>query len=1441
MAAAALVAPAHASLADVARGLAPAQGPVTVTYPGGDVVVSMDDAGADPATVMQAYSTLLPASLGIASNSSLSDLIQALYQKMSGATPGLSAPPAFSGGSVSVSGSTITIDVPAADVPVGSSTLPGALAGFIGALIGAIAAVVVFTICVGALGAAGFAATGPAAAFWVTPLCSAISWFFWSFVGLIINDVLGGTPLDTDQWTKILVYSFTNSVLGLFYPFVSAWIVTRAAPLFASIGTAVKNAISGLRSWFGAETPAVAAAAAAPLADAGAAAPAELPAVAAQAGLASVAGSGTVTSGISGDCMDAYGSSGDASNGQIAAINVCNGNPAQNWTIWSNDNMTVWGLCLDTADEGTAVGTLVQLWTCDGAASQVWRQVGDSLVNPNSGLCLDDPNATNVNGTQLRIWTCNGSAAQQWNLPSSNQRPSNGSSCDLYAFYGTPCVAAYSTVRALYSNYGGPLYEVQRASDGTTANIGLLSPGWYVDAGQQDSFCAGTTCTITKLFDQSPQGNNLTIAADDQGASATALPVTIHGNKAYGVFITPGTGYRNNSTRGIAVNGQPEGMYMVASGTHVNAGCCFDFGNVETNRNDNGAGHMDAVNLTTACLFPPCTGSGPWVQADLENGQFMGNGPNPNNLGNSTPFVTAMLKNDGQTTFALKGADATTGFLSQWYEGPLPAGYAPMHQEGAIVMGTGGDNSHAGVGSFFEGVMTAGYPSPAADDAVQANIVPAGYAGNSGGPPGGGGLAPPAGTITMPGGKCVDVQGNNNGGNLAPVQVWDCLPDAVDQHWTHNADLTLETLGRCLSISTAVGVAGSGQGAPGEHTTLWDCNGSGVEKWLQQPDGTLRNPPSGLCLDDPAGNTANGWQLQVQPCVPGDQAQQFAVNGGNTIIHIASGKCVDVQGDDVGSNLTPAQVWDCLPNAADQHWIYDPGSQTLKTLGRCLGISVAIGVGGSGTASPGNHTVLFDCNGSGVEKWVQQPDGTLINPPSGLCLYGQSANGYQLQSVPCNPTDPNQQLFAYDGGGSSGGGGLGTITLPGGKCADVLGDETGTDGTPVDVWDCLPGAADQRWTHNADGSLEAIGRCLSVSVAPGVAGTGLASDGDHITLWTCNGSGVEKWMQQPDGTLINPPSGLCLDDPAGNTANGWQLQVSRCMGGDPTEQFAVNGGNPITDLASGKCIDVQGNDNGINGAPVQLWDCLPGAADQHWVYNPSSQTLKTLGRCLTVSVASGVGGTGTAAPGNHTVLWDCNGSGVEKWVPRPDGTLMNPPSGLCLDDPGGNTANGWQLQAWQCINGDPNQQFAVYDPGVVFVNPVSGKCVDVVGDDNGGNGTPVDLWDCQPTAADQHWIHTSAAELETLGRCLSVSTAQGVGGTGQGVPGNRVVLWDCNGSSAEVWAQRADGTWVNPDSRLCLDDPGGSTSNGTQLQVWTCPAPEPGSTGKPNQVFAFRP
>jgi len=311
----------------------------------------------------------------------------------------------------------------------------------------------------------------------------------------------------------------------------------------------------------------------------------------------------------------------------------------------------------------------------------------------------------------------------------SAQAQSSGP-CDIYASASTACVAAFSTTRALYSSYTGSLYQVTRQSDNTTTNIGVLSDG-YANAATQDTFCAGTVCTITEIYDQSSNHNNLTIAPPggetsgpgpggyDLPAFATALPITAGGHKVYGVYFQSGMGYRNDATTGIAVNGQPEGVYMVSSGIHLNGGCCFDFGNAETSNDDDGDGRMDAINII--CTTNPCT---PIAGLDMENGIY-GQLAVPGGI----PFVTAMGSNDGQNYYAIYQGNAQSGSLTTTGSTALPSGYSPMKQEGAIILGIGGDNSQSTIGSFFEGVMTAGAPSGTTMNSVQANIVSVGYAG----------------------------------------------------------------------------------------------------------------------------------------------------------------------------------------------------------------------------------------------------------------------------------------------------------------------------------------------------------------------------------------------------------------------------------------------------------------------------------------------------------------------------------------------------------------------------------------------------------------------------------------------------------------------------------------------------------------------------------------
>ena len=313
--------------------------------------------------------------------------------------------------------------------------------------------------------------------------------------------------------------------------------------------------------------------------------------------------------------------------------------------------------------------------------------------------------------------------------------PSGTGVCDIFSSGGTPCVAAHSTVRALYGAYGGSLYQVTRASDQTTKDVGVLSAGGFADSATQDAFCAGTTCKISIIYDQSGKNNHLKQGPPgqrketvDTEAEATALPLKISGHTVYGVHLPVGYGYRVDKTTGVATGDQPETEYMVTSGTFFNGSCCFDYGNAETNNTDDGAGTMEAVYFGNYTHQGKGAGNGPWVMADMENGVFAGPSFAANAMDTplTSAYVTAMVIGRSGT-FALRGGNAQMGPLATMYDGARPTGYNPMKKQGAIILGIGGDNTADAEGNFFEGVLTSGAAATATTNAVQANIVAAGY------------------------------------------------------------------------------------------------------------------------------------------------------------------------------------------------------------------------------------------------------------------------------------------------------------------------------------------------------------------------------------------------------------------------------------------------------------------------------------------------------------------------------------------------------------------------------------------------------------------------------------------------------------------------------------------------------------------------------------------
>jgi len=438
--------------------------------------------------------------------------------------------------------------------------------------------------------------------------------------------------------------------------------------------------------------------------------------------------------------------------------------------------------------------------------------------------------------------------------------------CDIYAAGGTPCIAAHSTTRALFGSYNGPLYQVQRSSDHAFADIGVLAAGGVANAAAQDSFCGSASCTITKIYDQSANHNDMPISwggfwpgpganGADIGADAKALPITVGGQKAYGVRVNQGVGYRVDHARGAPTGAQPEGIYMITSSNLVDQWCCFDYGSGENTHTDTGNATMNAIEWGTACWFGNCVGTGPWVEADLENGMYhTGSGSNkdPNNQGVHFPFVSAWEKNNGTSNFTLKYGNANSGGLTTPYSGPLPNGYSPMKTDSSLLLGTGGDNSVTGVGEFFEGAITAGFPSDATENAVQANITAAGY-----GPPGGGSQSNVE-VVGAQSNRCLDVP-NASTTNGTQLQLFDCQGGS-GQRWTYTSGKQLTVFGnKCLDAS--------GRGTTnGTAVIIWDCNGQTNQQWNLNSNGSITGVQSGLCVDANGAATGNGTKIILWSC-----------------------------------------------------------------------------------------------------------------------------------------------------------------------------------------------------------------------------------------------------------------------------------------------------------------------------------------------------------------------------------------------------------------------------------------------------------------------------------------------------------------------------------------------------------------------------------------------
>jgi hypothetical protein len=152
------------------------------------------------------------------------------------------------------------------------------------------------------------------------------------------------------------------------------------------------------------------------------------------------AATGTIT-GLAGKCLDVAAAG--TADGTAVQLYDCNGTSAQQWSVESDGTIRALGKCLDVTGNSTADGAKAQLWTCTGGANQKWTvTAAHDIVNPQANKCLDVSDNNSANGTRIQIWSCGGGANQKWNAPGSGGT--------------TPPAGSMAVAPYLYNGWGSP-------------------------------------------------------------------------------------------------------------------------------------------------------------------------------------------------------------------------------------------------------------------------------------------------------------------------------------------------------------------------------------------------------------------------------------------------------------------------------------------------------------------------------------------------------------------------------------------------------------------------------------------------------------------------------------------------------------------------------------------------------------------------------------------------------------------------------------------------------------------------------------------------------------------------------------------------------------------------------------------------------------------------
>ncbi|TRM61545.1 ricin B lectin domain-containing protein [Schizophyllum amplum] len=265
------------------------------------------------------------------------------------------------------------------------------------------------------------------------------------------------------------------------------------------------------------------------------------------------------------------------------------------------------------------------------------------------------------------------------------------------------------------------------------------------------------------------------------------------------------------------------------------------------------------------------------------------------------------------------------------------------------------------------------------------------------------------------------------------------------------------------------------------------------------------------------------------------------------------------------------------------------------------------------------------------------------------------------------------------------------------------------------------------------------------------------------------------------------------------------------------------------------CLGAAGS---ANGALVDIFDCsTKNTNTPSWVLDNTTKRFQLNGTMMCLDAGN------NPANGVTMKIWQCyDGLNQQLWSYDNNEHFSVGNGAQALDLRDGYVADGANTQTWAYSADNTNQRWSITSTGGSTTTPTTppvtssgqtlhpngntGKCLDVQGNVQ-ENGTPVDVYDCNGTSA-QNWVlNRGSTHVRLAGTDLCLDAGSNIGN------GMQMKLWQCyDGLAQQTWYWTDDNRIAVQGYGQCLDLTSGVSSNGNIVQSWTC------TDGNTNQIWS---